>query len=348
MTWQQGYVIVASMKARTTLVLLSVLAVMAPASAWAWGANAHRTISKIAVESLPEEIPAFLRAPESAWQTAELGREADRSKGAGQPHDHDLDPGHHVYVWDDGTVGGVPLNPLPATREDYDTALRAKGWTEYKLGFLPYSIIDGWQQLWMDFAYWRVDVAAERSAETAEDGAWFAKDRQLRELLIIRDVGYWSHFVADASMPLHVSIHFNGWGSFPNPEGYTISDKVHGYFEGEFVRKHVAEQDVRGKVKPYHDCRCTIQERTVAYLMTTTAQVIPLYELHKAGAFSGDDPKGKEFAAERMAAAASELRDMIIDAWRTSADAAVGYPKVMVRDVEAGTVIPIAELKGRD
>jgi hypothetical protein len=47
-----------------------------------------------------------------------------------------------------------------------------------------------------------------------------------------------------------------------------------------------------------------------------------------AGAFSGDDPKGKDFATERMAAAASELHDMVIDAWRTSADAVVGYPHV--------------------
>jgi hypothetical protein len=39
---------------------------------------------------------------------------------------------------------------------------------------------------------------------------------------------------------------------------------------------------------------------------------------------------------------------MVIEAWRTSADAAVGYPKVAVRDVEAGKVVPIADLKGRD
>jgi hypothetical protein len=70
--------------------------------------------------------------------------------------------------------------------------------------------------------------------------------------------------------------------------------------------------------------------------------------LEKAGAFSGDDPKGKEFAAERMAAAVSELRDIVINAWRTSADSAVGYPHVKVGDVEAGKVMPIAEMKGRD
>jgi hypothetical protein len=49
-----------------------------------------------------------------------------------------------------------------------------------------------------------------------------------------------------------------------------------------------------------------------------------------------------------MAAAASELRDMVIEAWRTSGDAAVGYPHVKVRDVEARKVVPIVEMKGRD
>jgi hypothetical protein len=63
---------------------------------------------------------------------------------------------------------------------------------------------------------------------------------------------------------------------------------------------------------------------------------------------SSDEQKGKDFAAARMATGASELRDMVIDAWRTSADAVVGNPHVKVRDVEAGKMVPIGEMKGRD
>ena len=330
----------------TAIACFATLAV--PTSALAWGASGHRIISTLAAESLPDEIPAFLRTPDAAWQIGELGREADRSKGAGQPHDHDLDPGHYFDLGDDQTVASVPLRPLPPTREDYDTALRATGFDEYRLGYLPYSIIDGWQQLRTDFAYWRVDVVGERSAATEEDRAWFARDRRLREMLTVRDLGYWSHFVGDASQPLHVSIHYNGWGNFPNPHGYSTSTKLHAYVEGEFVRRHVTEQEVKSKLRPYQPCECSIQDRTAAYLLATQAQVIPLYELEKRGAFSGSDPKGTNFAAERLAAGVSELRDMIVDAWRASQDAVVGYPQVKVRDVEAGKVMPLAELKGRD
>jgi hypothetical protein len=45
---------------------------------------------------------------------------------------------------DDQTAFWVPIKPLPATREAYDTALRANGSDEYKAGYLPYSIVDGW------------------------------------------------------------------------------------------------------------------------------------------------------------------------------------------------------------
>ena len=319
-----------------------------PSAALAWGATGHRLITLLAIETLPEEIPAFLRSADALWQMGELGREADRSKTAGPEHDADLDPGHRINLGDDGTAAGLALKPLPPTREAFDAALRAKGSDQYKMGYLPYAIIEGWQQLKIDFAYWRVDAIGERSGKTEEDRAWFAKDRRLRELLTLRDLGYWSHFVADASQPLHVSMHYLGWGSFSNPEGYSTLLSLHAHIEGEFVRQHVSEEETRAKLRPYRDCGCSIEERAVAHVLASHAQLIPLYELEKQNAFDGTHEQGREFVAERLAAAASELRDMVVDAWHPSIDGTVGYPLVKVRDVEAGKVLPIEELKGRD
>jgi hypothetical protein len=300
------------------------------------------------IDSLPDEIPAFLRPPEARDQIGELSREPDRSKGAGTPHDEDLNPGHYVDISDDQTVFGVPLSPLPITRQAYDTALRVNGSDEYKAGYLPYSIVDGWQQLQKDFAYWRVDVLGERSAPSAHDREWFARDRNLHEMLIIRDLGYWSHFVGDGSQPMHASVHYDGWGNYPNPNNYTTQKGFHAYFEGEFVRKYLTETDVKAEIQPYRDCQCSIQDHTVSYLLTTQSQVIPLYELDKRSAFDGMNQEGKKFVAERLAAAVSELRDMVIDAWRSSTDATIGYPPVRVRDVVSGAAMPIEQLKGLD
>jgi hypothetical protein len=68
-------------------------------------------------------------------------------------------------------MGVVPLAKLPLTREAYDTELRAKGFTQYRAGYLPYSIIDGWQQIRKDFAYWRALTKAIESAATPEERA---------------------------------------------------------------------------------------------------------------------------------------------------------------------------------
>jgi hypothetical protein len=332
------------------LLLLTVAAgALAAGDAWAWGATGHRLISRVAIENLPAEIPGFLRKPEVVEQMGELGREADRSKGAGRLHDAERDPGHFINLADDATViGGVSLDALPATREAYDTALRALGTDQYRLGYLPYALADGWLQLKQDFAYWRADAAGEKLAATAADRAWFGRDRQLRELLILRDLGYWSHYVGDASQPLHVSIHYTGWGNYPNPEGYSTAASLHGYVEGEFVRRVITGADIGPRMPPYRDCRCTIERRIAAYLRATQATVVPLYALEKAGGFAGDDRRGKAFIAERLAAGAAELRDMVVDAWRQSLDGVVGYPPVPVREVEAGRIIPIDQMLGLD
>jgi hypothetical protein len=52
--------------------------------------------------------------------------------------------------------------------------------------------------------------------------------------------------------------------------------------------------------------------------------------------------------AQRLADGASELRDMIVDAWRASANEKIGYPAVRVRDVEEGKADALPALMGED
>jgi hypothetical protein len=335
---------------RLPLIFVASLMAMlgAAGQALSWGASGHRIIGRLAVEALPPELPAFLRTEAAVAAVGELAREPDRWKGAGRAHDSDRDPGHFLDLGDEGKMfGGPALSALPATREDYETALRAVGVDAWKAGYLPYSIVEDWQQLAKDFAYWRVDTAAARSVTDPKHRAWFASDAAQREALIERDLGTLAHYVGDGSQPLHVSIHYNGWGPFPNPEGFT-QDKVHGPFEGAFVHDFVTTVAVRAAMIPYRECRCSIEARTEAYLATTGGFVIPFYRLQKAGGFMNGDPRGRAFAAERLAAGASELRDLVIDAWRVSATQEVGWPAVKVADVASGKLDPYDSLYGQD
>jgi hypothetical protein len=336
------------MKRLAPAMLAAALVSLTPGMALAWGSTGHRIVGEAAVRALPPEIPGFMRTPQAAIDIGEYSREPDRAKGAGRVHDNDRDPGHFLDLSDDGTaLGGPPLSALPATRAEYDTALRAVGQDSWKAGYLPYAIIDRYEQLAKDLAYWRVLTAAEANPAWAAHKAFFTADRIRREQQILIAAGELSHFVGDGSQPLHVTVHFNGWGDFPNPQGYTTA-KIHGPFEGDLVQAAVTEAGVEARMLTPKACDCTIARRVADYLAGTGALVVPLYELEKAGGLAPGDPRGPAFAARQIAVGASELRDLIVQAWRVSANETVGYKPVAVADVVAGRVDPYPALYGTD
>jgi hypothetical protein len=334
-----------------------------PLPAFAWGAHGHEMVSGEAVRALPAETPAFLRQPKTIARISVLGREMDRSRGAGLTHDVERDAGHFLNVDDSGKVGGaITIADLPETRAAYDAKLNEAGLDQYRQGYLPYAMIDGWQQLAKDFAYWRAAGVAMRTAKSAADRRWFREDRKLREMLIIRDLGVWSHFVGDASQPLHVTGRYDGWGAGPNAMNYQTVRGLHARFEGAFVKANIAPAEVAARIGPYRDCACTIRVRVGDYLSATHSEVMALYELEKKAAFPQpagvplapgvqapppppEPPStetlaaGRAFAAARLAGGASELRDMIVMAWRESATMSVGYPAIPVAGIEGGKVI---------
>ncbi len=330
--------------------LLAALLALAPGlasgPAWAWGGTGHRYIGELAVRNFSKDIPAFLRSRQAAIQIGMLAQEPDISRNAGQPHDDDSDPGHFVDASDDGSLlGGPKLAALPATRRDYDAALRAAGTDEFKAGFLPYNIMDGWQQLVKDFALLRRDMAAQKFAGkfkiTAAEKSAFARAQTVRQMLALRDLGVWAHYVGDASQPMHVSIHYNGWGDGPNPQGFVTGPGLHAKFEADFVNAHLEEQDVAAALRPYRDCACTIQQHTQAYLIATQAELVRVSQLEKAGGFDAATPEAKAFAIARLAEGTAMLRDLVTDAWRASGGMMLGYKsKRSVADIEAGRADP--------
>lgn len=343
------------MKRSATRLMISAAALMLvavpAAQVGAWGSSGHRVIGVVAMQSLPDNLPAFLRTPGAASDVGEYSREPDRWKGGGQPHDRERDTAHFVDMDDQGRVmdhRGMTMNDLPRLKSEYDAALTRAGLDVDEAGYLPYAIMDAWQNLERDFSYWRVLNAAEARETDLAKREWYRADRLRREQLILRDIGVLSHYLGDASQPHHTTIHFNGWAGETNPEGFTTSRRTHGTFEGAYASRALDQARVRADMAPMNVEGFDLRNRTASFLNTTLGTVIPFYRMEKQGAFRDENPSGAEFLNGRLTAGAEQLRDYVVAAWNVSGQSSVGWPAVKVAEVEAGTKDPWIAMVGED
>jgi hypothetical protein len=250
-----------------------------------------------------------------------------------------------MYADDSGRLpGGSTFATLPATKAAFMAQATKAGADPDDTGYLAYAIADGYQQLVKDFAFWRADLAGERLATDAAKRAWLTADRQRRERQIVQDIGVWAHYVGAASQPMHLSIHHDGWGPYPNPRGFT-QDKVHVPWEGAYVARNLTPEAVRAELPPPYHPQGALLERIASYLAEGRAALNTFYVLEQKGAFRpagvGASPawisQGRTYTTQRVALGAGRLRDLITAAWEESAAAAVNnYPPVPVVDIETG------------
>jgi hypothetical protein len=285
-------------------------------SAHAWGDKGHEMINRLAAETMPSETPEFFRSAKE--RLAYLGPVPDRWRSPGGSWSIDAlnratAPDHFLDL---EFVAGFTL---PGDRYEYQRALLANNVVQgdVKLetpGFLPYRITELTQMLRREWELWR--------AAPTETRAERQRRRQIEEN-IIYTAGVLGHYVADGCNPHHTTWHYNGWvvAREPNPEGFTTERGVHGRFETDFVNQAVEIGDVRPLVAAPRQVADVFTD-TMTYLRAAHALVRDLYRLEKRNAFrvasenKEANRDGKRFAAERMAAGASKLRDLWVSAMR--------------------------------
>jgi hypothetical protein len=170
--------------------LLITLTLLAPARAW--HAEGHMAIARLAVEALPEDVPAFFR--NHAQAVAEASLDPDLFKNRGLPHLTPAEaPEHYFHVEE------LQDPELPETREDWLAFCAEHNIALDDAGTMPYAIMEYTERLTLAFAEVR-----RRPDNTA------AQQRA------ITYAGLLAHYSADLSMPLHCTIHYNGR---QNPDG---------------------------------------------------------------------------------------------------------------------------------
>ena len=273
-----------------------------PQAAHAWGNEGHRLINRLAAETLPASVPAFLRSDAAINEIEYLGPEPDRWRSRAEPELSVAQaPEHFIDLEPADALGALPRNRL-----DFEAKVFAAGQRPEKIGLQPWETTEVWERLKAALRQYRALSAAGQDTHPVEQ-------------VIIFYAGWLGHYVGDGSQPLHTTDKYNGWVG-PNPNNYTTDHQIHWQFEGPFVDANEHEPEVRAKMTETKAIDGDIFDSYVAYLRHSNSLVEKVYQLDKAGGFIGaGSPESREFTAERLAAGASMLRDMIYSAWLESA-----------------------------
>jgi len=179
-----------------------LVVVLLPSPAFAWGFAAHRLIMRRAIEMLPPEIKPFFVEHREALVTRVIDPDMWRTIG------WDDDPNHFLNL---GTPEfGVPPN-FTALPRDYTAALQKFGQAVLERhGKLP------WREAEM-FG------ALQRAFTDLGDANPFAVER------ILVFAGATSHYIQDATQPLHASVNYDGVA--------TDQRGVHSRFEAALIER---------------------------------------------------------------------------------------------------------------
>lgn len=299
---------------------LVLLIITAPRLA-AFGEHGHYLASEAATLDVPGDMPAFFH--QAYPRLVYMGYDPDRWRSGGpslaavNPPNHFLD---HEYV---------SHLELPRDRYQFLALLESSGTLERfairntTSGFLPWKVAELHDLLTVQWRLWRAS-----SPHTIE--------RLQIESNIIAIAGELGHYVADAGNPHHSTIHYNGWVD-PQPDQFRCSGAgeelrceplnplpfdcgTHSRFESDFVSRVVRLEHVVPHLEPARR-RADAFEAIMELLLESNALVRTIYELDRDGAFTGaGTPRGREFAASRIAAGSSLLRDLWWSAWLASGE----------------------------
>jgi hypothetical protein len=273
-------------------------AFLAVPAAMGWGNEGHRMINRLAISTLPTDAPAFLRSEAAIQEIEYLGPEPDRWRSPAEPELNAAQAPEHFIDLELADA----LGPLPRRRLDFEGKVFAAGQRPEKIGLQPWEATEVWERLKSALREYRQLSAAHQDTAAVEQAAIFY-------------AGWLGHYVGDASQPLHTTVQYNGWTG-PNPNGYSTEHKIHWQFEGPFVAANLHIPDVQPRMTVGHAIEGDIFDSYVGYLRHTATYVEKVYQLEKAGGFTGaGSPESRDFTADRLAAGASMLRDMIYTAW---------------------------------
>jgi len=302
----------------------------------AWGFRGHTLANLAAVERIPQDGPMFLK--EQKAYIGHLGIIPDTWRGISEPFLAISEDSNHS--WYTEGFDFIPAPPRSRTefilrvhdeylRVSKSDADRAKLLNIRYTGLEAYSIMEGYERMKAGMRLYRNVTEPDQHFRT-DIAKLFAgispvfQDAARVKQMLLNDIafymGWTGHYAADTAMPLHDSIHHDGW-SGDNPKGYTRDPNIHERFESAYVDLIAAtESEVLQYVPKEPRYLDDPWPAVLQYSLDSRNFVEDVYRVDLRGGFKNkQDKEARELVYKRIAAGAGFLRDLAYTAWIDSA-----------------------------
>jgi hypothetical protein len=312
----------------------------------AWGIRGHTLVNLAAVEAIPANGPVFLKAQKA--YIGHLGTIPDTWRSVTEPFLRISEDANHSWY----TEGFDFIPDPPRSRTEfilrvYDEYLRtvksdpdrAKLLNIRYTGLEAYSTIEGYERMKAGMRLYRrlIEPGPHEFDDIAKSYAKISplyqdpvQVKQMLENDIAFYMGWLGHYAGDAAMPLHDSIHHDGWVG-DNPKGYTRDPKIHDRFEEDFPNLIGAtEADLLKYVSKTPRYLEDPWQATLKHSLESRNRVEDIYRLDLRHAWGNkDDQEARELVSKCMGSGAEFLRDLTYTAW---IDSAKPVPRVKPTD----------------
>ena len=321
---------------KSTIIIAVCVSLLETQHLAAWGARGHTIANLAAVEGVPQNGPAFLRAQKA--YIGHLGTIPDTWRSPSEPYLRISEDANHGWY----TEGFDFIPEPPHSRTEfilrvYDEYLKTKSKDRERAkllnirytGLQAYSIVEGYERIKAGMRLYRALSNPQESGRAnlgtiyASISPLFRDPAQVKQMLtsdIAFYMGWVGHYVADAAQPLHNSIHHDGW-SGADPKGYTRDPNIHGRFESAYVDLiGVTEEDLLRYVPKEPRLLDDVWRSVLDHSIEARNFTEEVYRLDLRGAFvKKDDAEARELTCKRLGAGAAFLRDLAYTAWVESA-----------------------------
>lgn len=302
------------------------------ATASAWDAHGHRTITRLGIDSFAaaagatSPLPEWLIAADARSMIAFEASEADRYRGTRSNYlAHENNPEHYLDV-EELESYGLTLETVPPLRAQFISAMTVAR-HEHGENIPPHNprLNPSGDQEWPGFVVHAIMehhaklTSAMKTARTLEqlNDPRRAPQLEMARANVMVHMGHLSHFVGDTAQPLHTTKHHHGWVG-ENPKGYTTDRGIHSYIDGKILDLHtLGYSSLKPSAKPAAAIDPVDPWKDVlSYLQRSHDQVEPLYALKQSGELEKE--VGKAFITDRLLDAGSMLGALYASAWKLS------------------------------